>query len=129
MAVRIFLGFSVLVWLPYGLLCLFVPSYLSEVAGVVASSATGTLELRAMYGGLQSAIGVLAAVALFRPTLVRPALLAQVFLCSGLFLARVVGLVFDAGLSGYTVGALGFELFIALVGTWLLTREPVRSYA
>jgi hypothetical protein len=57
MAARIFLGLSALIWLPYGLLCFFQPAGLAESAGVTFTNATGATELRAMYGGLQAAIG------------------------------------------------------------------------
>jgi hypothetical protein len=123
MAVRIFLGLSVLVWLPYGIFCLFQPEFLAEAAGVASLSATGTTELRAMYGGLQAALGVLAGAAFFRAELRRPALLTLVFLCAGLFLARLVGVALDSQVSAYTASGLGFELASAGFAGWLLSRE------
>ena len=54
MATRIFLLLSALLWLPYGIYCWLHPSYLAEAAGVVFQ---GSTELRAMYGGLQAALG------------------------------------------------------------------------
>ncbi len=124
MAARIFLGFSALLWLPYGLFCFFQPSYLAEVAGVAATSPTGTIELRAMYGGLEAALGVLAGLALFRPQLLRPALVTLAFVCSGLFLARLRGAGLGRELSSYTAFGLAFELISAALATWLLAREP-----
>ena len=59
MVLRVFLGISVLIWFPYGLFCFLQPSFLGQVAGVVAHSTTATTELRAMYGGLQAGIGLL----------------------------------------------------------------------
>lgn len=124
MALRIFLGFSTLVWLPYGLFCFVQPSFLNEAAGVLAGSATGTTELRAMYGGLQAGIGLLCLSALLRPAMVRPALLTLAFLTGGLFLSRLTGLLlFDGGLSGYTVGGLLFESVSAGGSIALLTRK------
>jgi hypothetical protein len=49
---RAFLVCSVLVWLPYGIYCFLVPGALADYAGVVGATATGSTELRAMYGGL-----------------------------------------------------------------------------
>ena len=68
---RGFLIFSAIIWLPYGLYCFFQPGSLAEAAGVVATIPTATTELRAMYGGLQMAIGALALVSLARPRLAR----------------------------------------------------------
>ena len=69
MATSIFLGLSTLVWLGYGLYCLLDPGYLAQAAGVAAASATGTTEIRAMYGGLQAGIGVIALGGLLRESL------------------------------------------------------------
>ncbi len=34
LAIRLFLGFSSLLWLPYGILCVLQPAYLTEAAGL-----------------------------------------------------------------------------------------------
>lgn len=121
---RLFLAASALVWLPYGLLCFFDPGYLVGVAGVSASSATGTIELRAMYGGLQSALGILAGAAYFEPTLRRPALLALAFVCAGLFMARLLGALLGMEFSSYTLFALLFELLSCAFAARLLALLP-----
>lgn len=122
MATRVFLGLSALLWFPYGLYCLFVPGSLAEAAGVVAQTPTGTTELRAMYGGLQAGLGLLAGFAVFRASLVRPALIALVFLTGGLASARLLGVALDGGFSSYTAMGLGFELATVAVASWLLRR-------
>jgi hypothetical protein len=124
MATRVFLGLSVLVWLPYGLYCLVQPGSLAEAAGVTAVSATASTELRAMYGGLQSAIGALALAALLRPGLGRAALVCLFCLCAGLGSGRLVGVALDGGVSSYTALALVFEFGSAAVAAWLLARAP-----
>jgi len=105
-----FLGASALVWFGYGAFCFVQPGYLGEAAGVAAIGATGVVELRAMYGGLQMAIGALAAAGLARTTLERPALVAIGFLCAGLGPARLCAAIAAANLSAYTGWALAFEL-------------------
>ncbi len=122
MATRIFLGLSALLWLPYGLYCFFAPASLAEAAGVVGSTATGTTELRAMYGGLQTALGLLLGLAAMRASLVRPALLAVAFATGGLGIARLFGLLLDGGLSSYTAMGLGFEFTSAAIAVALLRR-------
>jgi len=110
MNARVFLGLMALLWLPYGLYCFFEPGSLAAGAGVASTSATGSTELRAMYGGLQSGVGALAAAALLRRDLVRSALVALAFLSGGLFLARLSGSVLDSGWSQYTGIALALEI-------------------
>jgi hypothetical protein len=106
---RGFLVLCAIVWLPYGAVCFFDPSLLADSAGVMASSATGATEIRAMYGGLQGAVGALAAIALFRPTLVQSFLVTLLTLSAGLLSARLAGYFLDGGYTGYTGIAIGFE--------------------
>jgi hypothetical protein len=124
---RVFLAVSALVWLPYGIFCFFQPGYLAEAAGVAASSATGTIELRAMYGGLQAAIGALALYAALRPAWVHHALVALAFLTAGLFLSRFAGAVAAGELSGYTAFGLAFESTSAILAMWLVSRESAAA--
>lgn len=121
---RIFLFLTMLVWLPYGLYCLLRPESLADSAGVAFHSATGATELRAMYGGLEAAIGALAGVALLRASLVRPALIAIGFLTAGLATGRLIGVALDGGFSSYTAMALGLEISSALIAFALLPRSP-----
>jgi hypothetical protein len=119
---RLFLGFSALVWLAYGVFCVFQPSFLAVAAGVVATSPTATTELRAMYGGLEAGIGALCLCALFRSALVRPALLMLCFICGGLGLTRLFGLLLDGSVSAYTFGGLALEIPSAVIATVLVSR-------
>ena len=109
MGSRIFLGLSALLWLPYGVFCLVQPSFLAGAAGVAASSATGTVELRAMYGGLQAAIGTLCALGSASPLWRSHALVGLGVLTAGLGLARLAGVAAGGGLSSYTAMALVLE--------------------
>ena len=119
---KIYLAISVLIWLPYGLYCAFAPEYLEGAAGVMATTSTGTTEIRAMYGGLQASIGMMCAAALVRADLARSAVLALAFLTSGLFLVRVAGFLIDGSASEYTNGVLVFEGSYALISIMLFRR-------
>ena len=119
---KIYLAISVLIWLPYGLYCAFTPEYLEGAAGVMATTPTGTTEIRAMYGGLQASIGMMCAAALVRADLARSAVLALAFLTSGLFLVRVAGFLLDGSASEYTNGVLVFEGSYALISIMLFRR-------
>jgi len=120
---RIFLGFSTLVWLPYGLYCLARPDYLHEAAGVAIASTTGRIELRAMYGGLQAAIGLLALGGIVGASLTRPALTTLAFLCAGLASTRTLGALLDGELSSYTAMALALEWGSTVTAVWLLRQR------
>ena len=119
---RIFLGISVLIWLPYGIYCFVDPAFLEGAAGVVSTTPTGTIEIQAMYGGLQAGVGAFAAAALFRRDLEHPALMMIIFLCGGLFSARVLAALSAGEVSAYTGSALIFE-----IGCSALAMAAVRS--
>jgi len=125
MLVPVFLALSALIWLPYGLYCFFQPAFLAEAAGVAAVSPSGETELRAMYGGLQAAVGLLCGLALFRPSLRRPALVTVAFVVGGLFVARLGGAGIGVELSVYTGSALLLELGMLGVAILCLRGERV----
>lgn len=124
MPTQLFLGFSALAWAGYGLYCFMVPTALADMNVVTAASATGTVEIQAMYGGLQTALGVLALMGLLRNTMTKPALTALAFATGGLFIARSLGALMAANFSAYTSGALVFELLATLIAVWLLKKQP-----
>jgi len=130
MLVRIFLVLNVFVWLPYGIYCLLDPTFLEASAGVAATSATGTTELRAMYGGLQAAVGVLAACGIVGgASMRRVALTSLCALPAGLAVARLAGVLIDGDPTSYTLGALGFETVLVICSALLLRQEAYRVLA
>jgi hypothetical protein len=121
---RLFLGLFGLVSVLYGVFCLLRPGFLDAFAGVAATSTTGTVELRAMYGGLQTAFGVLALLGALRPAFTHAALLATAVLCAGLGSFRLLGAIAASELSSYTGQGLVFELGATAVAVMLLRRLP-----
>ena len=124
MGTRIFLGLFGLFSAPYGLYCFLRPGFLDAFAGVAATSTTGTVELRAMYGGLQTAFGVLALLGALRPALTHAALLTTAFLCAGLGSFRLLGAIAASEVSSYTGQGLLFELGATALAVFLLRRQP-----
>ncbi|HKJ24546.1 MAG TPA: DUF4345 family protein [Myxococcota bacterium] len=127
MIARVFLGLVAVLFVPYGIYCFFVPGSLTEAAGVVSITATGATELRAMYGGLQTGLGLLAGLAVVRADWVRPALLAVAFAGGGLFCARITGSTLESGWSQYTGIALALEASLLVVSVLLLRRAPAAA--
>lgn len=114
MWVRIFLFFLAIAWTPYGFYCLFFPEALAVFAGVEATSVTATTELRAMYGGVQIAIGLSALLGFFRVVYVDKVLFAQLVIVSGLGTSRLISALIAGDGSVYTLGALVFEWGLVL---------------
>ncbi len=118
----LYFGFSAVVWLGYGLYCFLSPEALAASAGVAFTSATGATELRAMYGGLQMALGVLALLGLRGDASARTALVGLGLATAGLGSARLVGATLDGGWSAYTLFALVFEFGATAWAVSLLRR-------
>ena len=72
-----------------------------------------------------SALVALALGGVLRTSLERPALIALLFLTTGLASARMAGVALDGSPTSYTLAGLGFELTTALVSGWLLARAPL----
>ncbi|MBL4609003.1 MAG: DUF4345 family protein [Pseudomonadales bacterium] len=117
---RIFLLVSVFVWLPYGLMCFFFPSVVGEFNGMQALGDTGLIEFKAIYGGLQSGMGLLVLMAVMNSRFERPALLMLMFLCGAMGFARFIATDFDGAVSFYTYMAVVLEGTTALLAFWLL---------
>lgn len=120
MAARIFLALSGLIWFPYGVYLFFQPGYLAEAAGILSTTATGQIELRAMYGGLQAGIGALAFAGALRPAQIRSVLFAGCFLFGGLAVTRSLAAIAAGEVSSYTAFGLCFEWTSTALAFWLL---------
>ncbi len=119
-ATNLFLLILGVIFLPYGVYCFFAPGFLAEAAGVAGTTPTGLTEIRAMYGGLQSGFGLLLLAAARDPRLSLAGLAAIAFVLPGLASARLLGVVFEGGLSGYTIGALILEISSSAISLTLL---------
>jgi hypothetical protein len=108
--VQVFLGLNSLFWLPWGLVNLIWPkSWSGEVIDGMdvfdLSRAVARTEVRAMYGGLQMAIGVFALLGVFSPRYRGAALTFFVLALSGLAACRFAGMVAEGDSSYLTFGA------------------------
>lgn len=115
---RVVLVANALVWLPYGLVCLLRPSTLADVAALGLASPTAIVEVQAMYGGLEIAIGVLALWGALRPRWAEAAIWSLLVLYCGLVGGRGLGLITSGDRSAYNLGAIAFELTGALSAAW-----------
>lgn len=115
---RVFLGVQAALFISYGLYCLLIPGSLAGAAGVAANSTTGTIELQAMYGGLQTAVGIMCLVGLLRRQLEAGAMYALLFVFAGLALVRASLALLHGDFSSYTLYASLYESFCLLFLAW-----------
>ena len=97
---QVFLVANSLFWLPWGLINLIWPqSWSGEVIPNMnvydLSSAVARTEVRAMYGGLQMAIGIFALLGAFRPKYRDSALVFFTLALTGLALCRLGGMIVE----------------------------------
>jgi hypothetical protein len=144
---QLFLGFNSLFWLPWGFVNLVWPKSWSGdvIPGMNVydlSSAVARTEVRAMYGGLQMAIGVFALIGVFRPRYRDAVLLFFVLALSGLALCRLGGMIAEGdssyltfSLSGISpgqynqVGLAMYELPNLIIAWTLLLLRPRAAIA
>ena len=118
--IKPYLIFHCLVWMPWGLFCIFDTSQITSIIGVTSVDATGNTDLRVMYGGFQFAVGLMAAYAFFEPHHFKSFVFALAFLGGSMALSRGYGLIVDSSNNFYTIGVLAFEAFAGISAiVWL----------
>ena len=124
---KVTLWVAALAFIPYGLACLYDPVLPAKFAGFAISSADGSAEIAAMYGGLQTGFGFYCLWGALRADLYRPALASLVLLIGALATARLFWALGSlASISGYTYGALAFEFTIALLAFVALQKSSAQ---
>jgi hypothetical protein len=103
---RIVLALSALPFLGIGAGFLLAPASMAANVDVALGSATAASDVRAVYGGLQLALGALLAACALSPAHARAGLVLQVATFAGLALGRLVSLPIDGVPSPF--GALLF---------------------
>jgi hypothetical protein len=126
---RAYLIIAGLMWVVYGIYLLAMPQVLASTAGVAATTLTGLIELRAMYGGLEMAVGIFAIAAAVLPGMLRGGLLGMGLACAGLGLTRLLSATVAAEFSTYTRQGLALELTLTVLALWLFLRQPAHTAA
>ena len=121
---KVILGISALVFIGYGLLSLLSPEIPASFAGIQLSNGDAYAEVGAMYGGLQTGIGLFCALGLFKPEFYRSSLMLLVLAIGALALARLISLLAAPDPVGvYSYGALGYELATTLTALTALLKK------
>lgn len=99
-ALILFFFLNIFFWGVWGVICVITPEAWSGqvIPGMNVydlSTAVARTEVRAMYGGLQIAIGILALIAIFQPRHRETALLFYVVALTGLASSRIAGLILE----------------------------------
>jgi Domain of unknown function (DUF4345) len=121
---KVILWVSALMFIVYGLMCLFSPALPTDYAGLSMNTGDAFVEVGAMYGGLQTGFGIFCLLGALRKDLYRPALLSLVLLVGGLALARLYSTVTSVDPVGsYTYGAMVYEFTTAILAGLALRKS------
>ena len=113
---KVILWLSAVMFTGYGLLSLFSPTTPAGFAGLGILNGDGFAEVSAMYGGLQTGLGLYCGFAALNRELYRAGLLLLIFGIGALALARLLSLILSPdAVSAYTWGALGYESLTTIV--------------
>ena len=123
---RILLWANGIMFVVYGLACLVMPSLPAESAGFLPSTPSGTVEIIAMYGGLQTGFGVLLILGARDSEKQAGVLLALGIVLGSLAGARLIGMA-GHGPSPYNLAAFGYEFTTALLAVWAIRSADTQE--
>ena len=121
---RTLLGISALVFIGYGLVSLASPAIPSGFAGLKMSNGDAFAEVGAMYGGLQTGIGIFCLLAFLKSDFYSAGLVLLILGIGTLAMARLIScLLATDPVSTYTYSALAYEFTTAILATTALLKK------
>jgi hypothetical protein len=121
---KILVNITAAIFALYGLGFVFVPSQLSLlVTGAAPATAAALTDMRATYGGMSIALGVVFFVLASKPQSIRLGLAAVLVVMLGMAFGRVVGLIIDGSGNPIMYAYLALELGAATAAAFLLNRS------
>ncbi|MEM1110921.1 MAG: DUF4345 family protein [Pseudomonadota bacterium] len=127
MLTKLFLRFTGFLFALYGAYLYMDPQFLIDLLALGDSTAA-RVEIRAMYGGLQLAVGAFLILSTFRdPPFIETGLIVLIACFAGLASARAAGMIVD-GVDGYNLGATIYESISLLIAILLLKKgQPAKD--
>ena len=119
---KVLLGVTGVLFAAYGLWCAVDPGVVAGYSGLAYPTAGAETEARAMYGGLQTGLGLFLLYAAGNPSARIPALLLTLLGVGSLAICRGIGLAVG-GADAYNVGAVIYEALTAALAAVAYRRE------
>jgi len=113
---RFVLLFTAVSFIGYGLACLLLPNMVGMLSGLGMQMVSGRTEIHAMYGGLQTGLGLFFLLCGMHREWTRPGVIALILIMGGLALGRSYGISVQGSPGSYNLGAASYEALTALFG-------------
>ncbi len=128
--VRWVLGLSAGVFLLLGLAFIFLPGAMIPAMDIKAEPGKALADVRAVYGGLDLAFGILLGICFFRKDWAN-GLAISALACTCLFFGRLVGILVDPARDVLTFGLFASEVIGAVLSAvaWFLARRETENPA
>ena len=124
---KVVLWVSTLIFVSYGLTCLFSPDVPAQYAGLRMTNGDAIAEISAMYGGLQTGLGLFCLLAALNPNFYKTGLVVLIFCIGSLALARLYStLLITDPVSAYTWGAMTYEFATTILAALALRKTSTR---
>lgn len=119
---KIFLKVNAIIFLVFGLVCLFNPATMLAGIGAEISGGDGLYEMRGIFGGVSLGAAILCAMGGLKENMQRPALIFLLTYMGGYVFARIVGVAFDGFPQPKMVLIMAFEAITAAISLYALKR-------
>jgi hypothetical protein len=108
------------VFLGLGAMSLVAPTILTPLVEISMPTRIAVMEVRGVYGGLFSGIGLFFLLFARRDSWLRPGLVAQAGIMGGFVLGRTVGILLGGAPNLFIAALLAGEVFMAAVALFVL---------
>lgn len=122
-AALVVLWFAGLQFIGFGVLSVLNPQAIADVVGFQLTSQLAATEVRAFYGGLELALGILLCVGGLNARWQKPALVLQFAAFLGIGVVRGLAVLMHGG-NTFLVAATLTELLLAALAFWALRKAP-----
>lgn len=122
MIASIYLGYVVLMLMGFGIAFLLAPARMAGLVDIRTPTSSALSDVRAVYGGLETGLGLVVAWCMLDPGRVRLGLGMAGVLFACVAAGRAFGMLRDRPVSALTIKVFAVELGTAIVGVWLWSR-------
>lgn len=126
---KLMVWITTLVFFGYGLLFSLSPNMLFErVTDSALFSYSAAIDIRATYGGMMMAIGIILALLVFRAETLKLSVIAATLLAGLMAVTRLMGIVVESQPNDTMQIYLATEVFFTVWGLFILWKLPKRRF-